>query len=229
MKPLEHIERVLRRLAVGNCRARRDDVERISNHVRNNQRDQPPRATRSRQPSALDAAELFANRIEFLDVGTRAAQVFRDGLFVSERNGFDGGGEQRRATTGNQAEAQVVRTKRVDDFQDPPRTSDSRFGWFIHPRRSGAVQCDVRQRSHAIFGDVHPAGELLRGCHVHESPFHSGSHAGPGFACPYHGDAIDFGERKRLLADDQILSIDLKVLSYQSFAVDGIDTRPPDR
>ena len=59
---------------VRNRRARSNLVDRITEHIGQNKGDQSPSLERSQQATALDLAEVFANRVEFDNISAGRAQ-----------------------------------------------------------------------------------------------------------------------------------------------------------
>ena len=101
----EHGQRSFCRGAVFHGRAGSDHVQRIAEHVGNDERNQPSRAARPGKPSALDPAELLADRIELLDVRPGRAEVPRNGQLVVQGDCFHrapaaGPNRRRRAGRG---------------------------------------------------------------------------------------------------------------------------------
>ena len=142
---LEHRQRGLRRGRVGHGRAGGDHVQRVAEHVGDDQRNEPPGAARPQQAAALDAAELLAHRVELLDVRPGRAEMPRDGQLVGQRNAFDRRRHQRRAAAGDQAQAKVVRPERFDQPQDFQRAGDALGRGLVDAGGPGGVQVDALQ------------------------------------------------------------------------------------
>ena len=85
---------------VGECRwvrgrwAGGDHIERIANHVRDNEANQLTPTKRLRESPALHVRQVFANRVHLLNRRAASVQQFRHTLLVFERNSV--GGRQQR-------------------------------------------------------------------------------------------------------------------------------------
>ena len=92
LKPASTSSASLAVVRAGHSRPGRDRVERVAEHVGDDQRDKPAGAAAPGQPAALDEAELAADRVELLDVGAgRAEQRVSRILSSSEISGTGAG------------------------------------------------------------------------------------------------------------------------------------------
>ena len=82
--------RVGERGAVGNGRARSDGVGIVARHVRDCERDEPRGRGGARKPSALDARQMFAHRVDLANIGAGAQQRARHRLLFREREAARG-------------------------------------------------------------------------------------------------------------------------------------------
>ena len=147
---LQDFQCLLRSRRIGDRRAGRDYVQRVAEHVGDDQRDQPAGAAGPSQTAALDSAQLFPHRVQLLDVGSGRTQVPRNGQLVVQRDPFGRRGNSRRSAAGDQAQAQIVRHQRLDQIEDPPGTRRPAAVGSLTPAGRAPcrwIRCSVRTQS----------------------------------------------------------------------------------
>ncbi len=108
LEPVEDPERLREGGRVGRGRARRDDVERVADHVGEQQRVDAGRRRRPRELAALQPGAMLPHRVELVDVGARRQQEARHGLLVAKGDRRHRRGRQRRAPARDQDQQQIV-------------------------------------------------------------------------------------------------------------------------
>ncbi len=107
-KSLQHVVRITEGACVADGRSRTDHAQVVADNVRNGKRQARGRR-RGGELAAFDRREMFAHRVERVDVGPLAQQPLRRLLLVVERNGRDRHGHQRRCAAGQQHKQLIVR------------------------------------------------------------------------------------------------------------------------
>ena len=151
---LEDLERGRERGRVGRGRSRRDDIERVADDVGEYQRDHGRGPRGPREESALHAREVLTDRVQLRDRGSRRQEETRDLLLFLERDGWRGGGRERRATAGDEEEDEVVRAGARRQIEKAPRRGEAAR---VGNRVPGFGQPDSPERRRVAVLDDHEA------------------------------------------------------------------------
>ena len=118
---LQHRVGIGERAGVGHGRAGADHIERVADHVGENQRDHAGRVRQPRQPAALDLIEVLAQRVDLVDIRPAAQQDARERLKLGQADPFGRQRQQRRAAAGDQRNHQVALGRLLQQLRDLPR------------------------------------------------------------------------------------------------------------
>ena len=114
-------QRVLARRRIGNGWTGSDVDRVVARHVGNEQRHHICGMARRRQPAALERGQMAPHAIHFGNVGAALEQRLIHHLLVGERQAWCGRSQQRRASTGNQAQHEIVGGKTRNPLPDASR------------------------------------------------------------------------------------------------------------
>ena len=135
------------RRRIGRGRTGGDHRRVVARHVGNDQRHDPGRGGRARQPAALDRRQMLADAVDLIDVGAAPEQRLVQGLLVVERDPRSRQGKQSRASARDQTERQIVGTQAFDEFQNPARRLLARR---VGNGMGGLDHLDPLQRADAV-------------------------------------------------------------------------------
>ena len=153
----QHGQRVGESGAVRRGRPRRDGIERIADHVGEDQRDDFGRLRRLRESPALQLRQVLAHGVDFADVRAARQERLRDRLLVRQRHAGDRQRHQRRAAAAQAQQHQVAFAGRFEDLDDLARAAQA---GFVRDRMPGLMDVDPPQRrllNAAARLDVDPA------------------------------------------------------------------------
>ena len=150
------------------------------------------------------------------------------GQFVRQRHTLDRHRQRRAAAAGDENQADVIRLQPGDAVQNLIDASDAVDRRFIDGRRPRGMEMNLRERSHAIRGDVDPAVDFGLDDLRAERGFHTGGHPGPGFPAADHENSPRGCQGQRCSADDESIAVPWQCLLYQPGRIHRVDTGPPD-
>ncbi len=165
-------------------RSRTDHVQRVADHVGEDQRQQLCRVSRLRQPAALHRREMFAHRVQLVDRRARVQQQPGRILFVLQGDVCDRRDQQRRRAAGEQADDQRPFIGAAHQLQDALRAGDPRL---VRHRVGGFhLLYDLQRLGVSVLDDDQSRGDV-----VAEQCFDGQCHPRRGFACADHDDALE--------------------------------------
>ena len=160
--PVEHGQGIGESGRIGGGGTGGDDVERVADHVGDDQAVEGPAGEGLGQSASLERAEVLADGVHLVDGRAAGVQQFRDGLLVGQGHAGSGSGQEGRAAAGNQTQGHVVGPRLPGESQDLLGPGHALQGRMIAAGRAGGVQADALQGPYRFGRDIDDAFNLVQ-------------------------------------------------------------------
>ena len=222
---LENRERVRVGARIRRSRSGRNHVQAITDHVRNDERDNPRFRGLNEAPT-LYPRQMLSHCVHLIDRGSGGKEQIRHPLFVGQADIQNRGRPECGASTRDETKKQVLGPKGLGQGQHSFSTLLAGWGGAVFMARTGGVKSDGAFVPRLGVWDVDPAFEVVtfheRGSQSFDEPVR---HPCSRFPCPHHRYFHCVFEARAPNGED--VALDSECLSHQRFRLDRLDAALP--